>query len=201
MSDVIVPTVTGKANRRQYYYIQNTNLVSYPYYAKFSTEGDSMSFWHINIVDLAESDRGANMIRGTVSLDNEKDDDCTVIMLGMHNHIEELTHMVLKERGLSMESFVHRIQDKMFTSEDEKHFDTQWTLQSCGAGQVQVTWRTRTCEGRTMELISMTLTLASVETSEVYTTILPASASSPPISSWRQIYQWAGRRGEKANLP
>ena len=64
---------------------QNTNLVSYPYYAKYATEGDRTFFRHIdiNIADLAKSGRGANMIQGTVSLDNERDDDCTVILPGM----------------------------------------------------------------------------------------------------------------------
>jgi hypothetical protein len=46
---------------------------------------------------------------------------------------------MLKERGLSTESFVHHIQDKMFTSEDAKHFNTRWTVQPCHAGQVRVT--------------------------------------------------------------
>jgi hypothetical protein len=70
---------------------QNTNLVSYPYYAKYATKGDSTFFRHIdiNIADLAENGRGANMIQGTVSLDNEMDDDCTVILPGMHRHIGE----------------------------------------------------------------------------------------------------------------
>jgi len=75
------------------------------------------------------------MIQGTVSLDDERDDDCTVILPGMHKHLEEWAHM-LKERGWSPESFVHRIQEKMFTS-DEKHFHTQWTAQPCRAGQVE----------------------------------------------------------------
>jgi hypothetical protein len=45
---------------------QNTNLVSYPYYGKYATEGDSTCF---NIADLTNSG-GAIMIQGTVSLDN-----------------------------------------------------------------------------------------------------------------------------------
>jgi hypothetical protein len=119
---------------------QNTNLVSSPYYAKYTAEGDRTFFRHIdiNIADLAKSGRGANMIQGTVSLDDERDDDCTVILLGMHRHLEEWANM-LNERGLSTDSFVHRIKDKMFTADDAKHFNTQWTSQPCRAGQVRVT--------------------------------------------------------------
>lgn len=70
---------------------QNTNLVLYPYYAKYAHEGDNTFFRHIdlNIRDLASSGRGANMIQGTVSLDDERPDDCTMILPGMHKHIKE----------------------------------------------------------------------------------------------------------------
>lgn len=61
------------------------------YYAKYAHEGDSAFFGRIdlNIRDLASSDRSANMIQGTVSLDNGKPDDCTTILPGMHKHIKE----------------------------------------------------------------------------------------------------------------
>src|ERR1700734_3306150 len=99
---------------------QNTNLVSYPYYAKYAHEGDKTFFRHIdlNIRDLASSGRGANMIQGTVSLDDERPDDCTMILPGMHKHIKEWDE-TLTARGLSTGALVHRIQDSMFTSEDE----------------------------------------------------------------------------------
>lgn len=59
--------------------------------AYYAHEGDNTSFRHIdlNIRDLASSDRGANMIQGTVSLDDGKPDDCATILPGMHMHIKE----------------------------------------------------------------------------------------------------------------
>jgi hypothetical protein len=119
---------------------RNTNLVSYPYYAKYTHEGDNTFFRHIdvNIGQLAGSGRGASMIQGTVSLDNESKDDCTEILPGMHRHIQEW-HGVLAERGLSSAALVHRVEGNMFTSEDEKRFGTQWTSQPCQSGQVRVT--------------------------------------------------------------
>ena len=98
------------------------------YYAKYAHEGDNTFFRHIdlNIRDLASSGRGANMIQGTVSLDDEKPDDCTMILPGMHKHIKEWDE-TLTARGLSTGALVHRIQDSMFTSEDEKRFGTKWT--------------------------------------------------------------------------
>lgn len=84
---------------------RNTNLVSYPYYAKYAHEGDKTFFRHIdvNIRQLASSGRGANMIQGTMSLDHENKDDCIVILPGMHKYIEEWDE-VLTARGLSMRS-------------------------------------------------------------------------------------------------
>jgi hypothetical protein len=119
---------------------QNTNLVSYPYYAKYAHEGDNTFFRHIdlNIKELAGSERGAGMIQGTVSLDDENVDDCTMILPGMHKHIKEWEE-ILTARGLSTGALVHRIKDSMFTSEDEKTFDTKWTPQPCQTGQVRVT--------------------------------------------------------------
>lgn len=69
---------------------RNTNLVSYPYYAKYAHKGDNTFFRHIdvNMKQLASSVRGANMIQGMVSLDNENQDDCTEILPGMHKHIK-----------------------------------------------------------------------------------------------------------------
>lgn len=119
---------------------QNVNLVSYPYYAKYQHEGDMTFFRHIdiNIKGLAKDARGANMIQGTVSIDDEYEDDCTMILPGMHNHTKEWEE-VLEERGLSTEALVHRIQDTMFTKEDAARFGTQWTPQPCRSGQVRVT--------------------------------------------------------------
>src|SRR5271156_352375 len=85
---------------------QNTNLVSYPYYAKYAHEGDNI-FRYIdqNIRDLASSGRGV-MIQGTVSLDDESTDDCTMTLPGMHKHIREWDE-TLTAHGLSTGALVH----------------------------------------------------------------------------------------------
>jgi hypothetical protein len=68
---------------------RNVNLVSYPYYAKYQVPGDQTFFRHIdlNIQEWEHLGRGANMIQGMLSLDDEHDDDCTMILPGMRgNH-------------------------------------------------------------------------------------------------------------------
>src|SRR5271170_3350110 len=89
---------------------RNTNLVSYLYYAKYAKPGDSTAFRHIdlNIKQLTQSRRGASMIQGTVSLDNEEKDDCTIILPGMHHHIDEWARRI-EDRGLSTIPFTFTI--------------------------------------------------------------------------------------------
>ena len=105
---------------------QNTKLVSYPYYAKYAHEGDNTFFKHIdlNIRDLTSSGRGANMVQDAVSLDDENNDDCTMIPSGMHKHVKEWEE-IPTACGLSTGALAHRIQDSMFTLEDEKTFNTK----------------------------------------------------------------------------
>ena len=107
---------------------RNTNLVSYPYYAKYAHEGDNTFFRHIdvNVKELATTGRGANMIQGSLSLDDEREDDCTMILPGMHRHIQAWDK-ALTARGRSTGALVHRIRDDMFTPDDEKQFDIRWT--------------------------------------------------------------------------
>jgi hypothetical protein len=66
-------------------------LVTYLYYAKFAQLGDNTYFRHLdlNIPTLLSQDRGCNMIQGSVSLDDESEESCTVIMLGMQNKLGE----------------------------------------------------------------------------------------------------------------
>ena len=71
---------------------RNPRLVSYPYYTKFAQKGDSTVFRHIdmNIEQFLESGRGANIIQGSVSLDDEgPDTGCTIIVPGMHRRLAE----------------------------------------------------------------------------------------------------------------
>ena len=98
-----------------YYALQpdrNTNLISYSYYAKYAHEGDSTFFRHIdvNVKELATSGRGANMIQGSLSLDDEREDEYTIILPGMYGHIQAWDE-VLMVRGRSTGALVHRIRD------------------------------------------------------------------------------------------
>lgn len=67
----------------------NRRLVSYPYYAKFATLGDTTAFRHIdlNVPKYLKTGKGGNIIQGSVSFDNETERNCTEIFPGFHQVI------------------------------------------------------------------------------------------------------------------
>ena len=65
---------------------KNYRLISYPYYTKDTSKGDSTSFTHldINVGKLVESGRGINIIQSSLSLDNENEDGYIILVPGFH---------------------------------------------------------------------------------------------------------------------
>ena len=119
---------------------RNADLVSYPYYAKYQHEGDWTFFRHIdiNIPDLAKAGRGANQIQGTVSLDEEKEDDCTEIVPGMHHKMEDWAQRLAKREGVKISGLVNAITPKVFNDEDKARYETDWIAVPCRQLQVRI---------------------------------------------------------------
>jgi len=69
----------------------NHCLISYSYYSKFQNASDKTFFRHIdlNILKLVNEKKEQYMIQGSVSLNNEKKEDCTEILLKMHHHLDK----------------------------------------------------------------------------------------------------------------
>ena len=65
-------------------------LILYPYYIKFAVKGDSIAFCHINIniPSLLESGYSADIIQGSVSLDNKTKDNYMVILPSIYYYLE-----------------------------------------------------------------------------------------------------------------
>jgi hypothetical protein len=115
-------------------------LVTYPYYAKYAVPGDNTYFRHLdlNIPALLASSRGCNMIQGSVSLDEEDEESCTVIIPGMQHKLQEWWERC-KARGQDTDGFVHRITEQMFTAEDARVLGLDWKRVPCRRGEVRVT--------------------------------------------------------------
>jgi hypothetical protein len=70
---------------------EETNLISYPYYTKYTKAKDSTYFRHIdlNILEAAYTRQGVELIQESVSFDNKDKDNCTEMLRGFYNYIEE----------------------------------------------------------------------------------------------------------------
>ncbi|RDW56804.1 hypothetical protein BP5796_12871 [Coleophoma crateriformis] len=93
-------------------------LISYPYYGKYAMLGDSTFF--------------------SVSLDTEDDEMAIVLLPGMHNKLAEWWNRC-QARGIKNESFVIRIDEKMWTKKDKEHFGIDWTPVPCQPGDARIT--------------------------------------------------------------
>jgi len=115
-------------------------LVTYPYYAKYAVEGDLTYFRHLdlNIPQLIANGRGACMIQGSVSLDEEDETNCTVLIPGIQHKLGEWWGRCVA-RGQETDGFVHRITEQMFTREDAEVLGVDWKRVPCRRGEVRVT--------------------------------------------------------------
>jgi hypothetical protein len=115
-------------------------LVSYPYYIKAQDVGDETYFRHIdlNVPDLLANQRGCNMIQGSVSLDDEDEENCTVILAGMQHKLGGWWERIV-QRKQQTNGFVHRITERMFTREDAEVLGVDWKRVPCKKGEVRIT--------------------------------------------------------------
>ena len=113
-------------------------LVSFPYYTKFVHEGDSTSFKHIdiNIPALLRCGRGGNVVQTAVSLDDESNDGCTLIVPGFHKHIREWWGKV-RERREDTNGASHSV-DLIYSPEDAAIYGKFITVK-CRRGDVRMT--------------------------------------------------------------
>jgi hypothetical protein len=81
----------------------NWKLISVPYYTKDVQVGESTGFAHLDMDVNFEYQQGKkvmNMIQGSMSLNDEEEDGCTVLIKGFHRHIYSWWERVL-QRGIS----------------------------------------------------------------------------------------------------
>ena len=97
---------------------RNHRLVSFPYYNKYAVEADQTAFRHIdmNIPRYLDHQRGANIIQGSVSLNDETEAHCTVLIPGFHRHIASWWGQV-RSRGSEPDGWVTGL-EKIWTADD-----------------------------------------------------------------------------------
>ena len=69
----------------------NWHLISYPYYMKYTFDGENTGFSHLdlNIKDFVELGKGENIVQGGLSLTEETGRNCTTLVLGFHMRAHE----------------------------------------------------------------------------------------------------------------
>jgi hypothetical protein len=62
-------------------------MISYPYYAKFTEPGDRTYFKHVdcNLEWAHREGTRVETIQGSVSLNNEDNETCTLVLQGFYN--------------------------------------------------------------------------------------------------------------------
>jgi hypothetical protein len=121
---------------------EETNLISYPYYTKYTRPGDATAFRHIdlNIAKVVTTGLGVDAIQGSVSWDDEDEDNCTEMFEGFHLIISEYLEW---RRSANMNDASSKIEawkaKEHWPEELEKRFpDVQWKKIVCKTGQVRI---------------------------------------------------------------
>ena len=117
---------------------QQWRLISYPYYTKDTSEGESTGFAHldINVEKFIATGRGANIIQGSLSLDDEGADGCTLLVPGFHRHVASWWERV-KARGQNRCGYTTNA-NTIYTPDDEKTFGNL-TPVPCKRGTIRIT--------------------------------------------------------------
>jgi hypothetical protein len=118
---------------------QQVWLVSYPYYAKYSTAGDRTEFRHIDLNArlMFEARLGLAQIQGSVSWTDERSNDCTILVPGMHKWFDRWVPRLIS-RKQDKDGEVTAINKKNLSDAELAEFGSRWESVPCGAGQVRV---------------------------------------------------------------
>jgi hypothetical protein len=117
-------------------------LLSSPYYTKYTENGDHTQFRHIdfNVREMALNGRGLNQVQGSFALDNENNQNCTVIVKRMHKpNILQAWVQHMDSIGSNTAHFIKKIDPADLPQE----FLTRWNLRGfecvpCTAGEVRI---------------------------------------------------------------
>ncbi len=122
----------------------NHCLISYSYYSKFQTVFNKTFFRHINlnILKLVNEKKEQYIIQGSVSLNNEKKEDCTEMLLKMHHHLDKWWENVqrrLAAKGKEpLNELIHQITYNEWMKKDIQKYKTDFTPQPCLCEEIRV---------------------------------------------------------------
>ncbi|KAI9887442.1 MAG: hypothetical protein M1823_000779 [Watsoniomyces obsoletus] len=123
---------------------KNWKLISYPYYTKDTNRpGEKTGFFHLdlNVEDYVRTRKGGNIVQGSVSLDDETIDGCTLLVPGFHRHIDAWWARVRKRKADKGEDpptgFTTNIGTGVYTAEDKEEFG-RFIPVPCTKGSIRI---------------------------------------------------------------
>ena len=116
----------------------NWRLVSFPYYTKYASPGDSTKFKHIdiNVRRYLTRGRGGSTVQTGISMDDESEDGCTIVVPGFHRRIGQWWQEV-ERRGKVTDGLVQDVKN-IYMKEDEERFGG-WAPVVCKRGDIRLT--------------------------------------------------------------
>ncbi|KAH8708426.1 hypothetical protein GQ44DRAFT_691123, partial [Phaeosphaeriaceae sp. PMI808] len=118
------------------------HLISYPYYTKHALVGQNTYFRHVdlNVAEAVRSGKGADMIQGSVSFNDENNENCTEILVGFHKIARE---WLLWRRASGLQDSSGYIQGWKDSVDWKPEFSSRypkvkWIKQVCMTGEVRI---------------------------------------------------------------
>jgi ectoine hydroxylase-related dioxygenase (phytanoyl-CoA dioxygenase family) len=117
---------------------RNYWLISYPYYVKDTSAGEKTGFHHLdlNARRCVETGKGANIVQGALALDDEDDDNATVLVKGFHHHMERWYNKI-QSRNQQIPNGETTDLKTLYTASDREEFG-YYTPVPCKRGEVRI---------------------------------------------------------------
>ena len=116
---------------------RNWRLISYPYYTKDTSPGERTGFMHfdIGVGRLVDAGDGKNLVQSAVSLDDEDEENCSVVLPGLHHQLGEWYSWV-RERGQETCGYTTNAA-KIYMAADQEEFGRLVEV-PCQAGDIRI---------------------------------------------------------------
>jgi len=121
---------------------RNHWLISYPYYVKDTVSGEKTGFHHLdlNARQCVEFGKGRNIVQGALALDDENEENCTVVVKGFHREINQW-YQRIQERKQEIPNGETTDLKILYTAADKEEFGDYEPV-PCNAGEVRITLST-----------------------------------------------------------
>jgi len=118
---------------------RNWRLISYPYYTKDTDPGESTGFAHLdlNLQRFIDCGKGGDIVQGALALDDETEKNCTVLVPGFQDHIQEWWHD-LRRRGCGETTGCTTDVKDIYTREDQNNYG-EFQPVPCNRGDIRIT--------------------------------------------------------------